>query len=58
MDFAGSYLQLHMVQRNNTRKSFADIFHFQHIFHAIPPLSMILFYFIELIEIVKLLFFT
>ena len=46
MDFTGPYLQLHMIQRDNTRKRFADIFHFQHIFHAIPPLfyDLVLFY--------------
>ena len=41
MDFTGFHLQLHMVQRHNTRKGFADILHFQHIFHAIPPSFMV-----------------
>ena len=41
MDFTGLHLQLHMVQCHNTRKGFADILHFQHIFHAIPPSFMI-----------------
>ena len=43
MDFTRFDLQLYMIKRNNTRESFADIFHFKHIFHAGSPLLYVKF---------------